>query len=145
MKFSPNPRLENEKAGLTVMGFSYANLALKNKKDGIYLVYTTCKNADGGKAEEERVLSKAASGTIWLRVIVRNGAKCRFSYSSNGQTFTDAGEEFQAEVGRWIGAKVGLFCTRETQTNDSGYADFDWFRITPAIPGNGLNASPQKG
>jgi hypothetical protein len=37
--------------------------------------------------------------------------------------------EFRAEVGRWIGAKAGLFCTGETMINDSGYADFDWFRV----------------
>jgi hypothetical protein len=24
---------------------------------------------------------------------------------------------------------LGLFCTSETKINDSGYADFDWFRI----------------
>jgi hypothetical protein len=29
-----------------------------------------------------------------------------------------------------MGAKVGLFCTSTTKTNDAGYADFDWFRIT---------------
>ncbi|HEY6956476.1 MAG TPA: hypothetical protein VI385_14600, partial [Flavisolibacter sp.] len=39
------------------------------------------------------------------------------------------GEEFTAVVGRWIGAKVGIFCTRQTQINDSGWADFDWFRV----------------
>ena len=33
------------------------------------------------------------------------------------------------EVGRWKGAKMGLFCTRQTQINDSGYADVDWFRV----------------
>ncbi|WP_374758071.1 hypothetical protein [Fibrella forsythiae] len=27
---------------------------------------------------------------------------------------------------------MGIFCTRTTQINDSGYADFDWFRIGPA-------------
>src|SRR5688500_19517608 len=45
--FTPNKNLE-EKAGLVVMGFSYAGLALKNKKDGIYLVYTVCKGAQHG-------------------------------------------------------------------------------------------------
>lgn len=30
-----------------------------------------------------------------------------------------------------LGAKVGIFCTRETEINDSGYADFDWFRVGP--------------
>ncbi len=75
------------------------------------------------------MLMKVTQPTVYFRVKVTNGAKCRFSYSLDGTNFTEVGEEFQAEVGRWIGAKVGLFCTRETQTNDSGYGDFDWFRV----------------
>ena len=31
----------------------------------------------------------------------------------------------------WIGAKFGIFCTRQSQINDSGAADFDWIRIEP--------------
>ncbi|MBL0182661.1 MAG: glycoside hydrolase 43 family protein [Chitinophagaceae bacterium] len=129
MTFHPNTKLENEKAGLTMMGFSYASLTLKSKKDGIYLVYTVCKDADKGKPESEVVIAKVDDAAIYLRVKVTKGAQCRFSYSVDGKQFTEAGEEFQAEVGRWIGAKVGIFCTRETQINDSGYADFDWFRV----------------
>lgn len=131
MSFVPNTKLENEKAGLAVMGLSYANLALKSKKDGIYLIYTVCKDAEKGKAEKEQELTKLNGTTIYLRVTVTSGAQCRFSYSLDGQKFLEAGETFQAEVGRWIGAKVGLFCTRTTQINDSGYADFDWFRVEP--------------
>lgn len=129
MTFKPNTKLENEKAGLTMMGFSYASLTLKSKKDGNYLIYTVCKDADKGKPENEAVITKVDDATIYLRVKVTGGAKCRFSYSIDGKQFTEAGDEFQAEVGRWIGAKVGIFCTRETQINDSGYADFDWFRV----------------
>jgi beta-xylosidase len=129
MSFVPNPKLENEKAGLAVMGLSYANLALKSKKDGIYLVYSVCRNADKGNAERETVITKLNGGDVYLRVDVSNGAKCNFSYSLDGKTFTKAGEEFTADPGRWIGAKVGIFCTRQTQTNDSGWADFDWFRV----------------
>ena len=66
---------------------------------------------------------------IYLRVAVSKGARCQFSYSLNGHSFIAAGAPFQAEVGRWIGSKVGLFCTRETTTNDSGWAEFDWFRV----------------
>ena len=131
LKFTPNDRLENEKVGLTVMGFSYANLALKSKKDGKYLVYTVCKNAEAGKAEEEKVITKVGNQPVYFRVKVTEGAKCKFSYSLDGQAFTEVRAEFQAEVGRWIGAKVGLFATRETQINDSGFADFDWFRVEP--------------
>jgi|GEM_PF-6828782 len=34
---------------------------------------------------------------------------------------------------RWIGARVGLFCTGTQQTHDSGYADLDRFRITKPV------------
>jgi beta-xylosidase len=131
LTFAPNPKLEGEKAGLTIMGMSYANLALKSMKDGVHLVYALCKDAQGGKAEVEKELMKVSAPTIFLRVEVSKGAKCRFSYSMDGNSYTDAGDEFTAEVGRWIGAKVGLFCTRTSQTNDSGYGDFDFFRVEP--------------
>jgi hypothetical protein len=121
--------LENEKAGMVVMGFSYAGLALKSKKDGIYLVYTVCKDAVKGREEKERSIMKMTGSTAYFKVKVNKGGKCSFSYSLDGNAFTDVGEEFTAEVGRWIGAKVGLFCTRETQINDAGFADVDWFRV----------------
>ena len=127
--FKPNTRLENEKAGLTVMGFSYAGLALKSKKDGVYLVFTICMDAEKGKAEVEKEILKMNDATAYLRAKVRKGGKCQFSYSLDGRTFQQVGDEFTAEVARWKGSKVGLFCTRETQINDSGYADFDWFRV----------------
>jgi hypothetical protein len=130
LAFTPNAKLENEKAGLTIMGFSYANIAVKSKKDGLYLVYTACKDAEKGKPEEEQTLIKLTSPTIYFRVSVSLGAKCQFAYSLDGKTFTKAGEPFTAEVGKWKGAKVGLFCTREQQINDSGFADIDWFRVT---------------
>ncbi|GAB4044181.1 glycoside hydrolase family 43 protein [Spirosoma jeollabukense] len=135
LTFKPNPKLENEKAGLIIMGLSYANLALKSGRDGLALVYGVCKKASEGKAEEDTVLTRISANTaVYLRVQVSKNAMCQFSYSVDGQKFTKAGEGFQAEVGRWIGAKMGIFCTRTTQTNDSGYADFDWFRVEP-VPG----------
>ena len=129
LSFTANARLENEKAGLVVMGFSYAGLALKSKKDGIYLVYTLCMEAEKGKTETETELQKLSDSSAYFRVRVTKGGKCQFSYSLDGNTFTSTGDVFTAEVGRWKGAKLGLFCTRETQTNDSGYADVDWFRV----------------
>jgi beta-xylosidase len=129
MQFSPNPKLESEKAGLVVAGLSYANLAVESRKDGQYLVYATCKNADKGKAEAEQTMTKLTGNEIYLRVAISIGAKCQFSYSIDGANFVMVKDSFQAEPGKWIGAKVGLFCIRKTQTNDSGFADFDWFRI----------------
>ncbi len=129
--FSPNAKIENEKAGLIVMGLSYASLGIKSKKDGNYLVYSLCKGANKGNSEAETIITKVEAKAIYLRVRITKGAKCKFSYSTDGQRFEDAGKEFQAEVGQWIGAKMGLFCTRDVKINDSGYADFDWFRVEP--------------
>lgn len=129
LSFLPNAKIENEKAGLIIMGQSYADIGIKSKKDGNYLVYSVCNGAHKGNAETETTLTKLDAANIYLRVVVGKGAKCKFSYSTDGQKFEEAGKEFQAEVGQWIGAKIGLFCTRESKINDSGYADFDWFRM----------------
>lgn len=131
LNFKPNAKLENEKTGLVVMGRSYAQMSIKSKKDGLYLMYGVCQSADKGKAENEKEVIKLKSTSVQLRVRVTNGAKCQFSYSEDGITFNPVGEAFQATAGQWIGAKVGLFAIRDTQTNDSGIAEYDWFRIEP--------------
>jgi beta-xylosidase len=131
LTFTPNTKIENEKAGLTVMGFSYASIAVKSKKDGLYLVQAVCKDADKATKEDENEIAKLTSPSVYLRVKIGKDAVCTFSYSTDGANFIATGEKFNAEPGRWIGAKVGLFCVRDTRINDSGYADFDWFRVTP--------------
>jgi beta-xylosidase len=133
MDFHPNEKSENEKAGLTIMGLSYSSLYLKNIKGKIFLVYGVCKNADKGNKESERVISEVKNGIIYLRVKVNEDAQCQYSYSFEGKAFTNMDEIFTAEKGRWIGAKAGIFCVGESQSNDSGYADFDWFRVE-ALP-----------
>lgn len=131
LRFTPNEKLVSEKAGLVIMGYSYAGLAVKHKKEGNYLVYTSCKDAVKGTPEIETELGRLTTADVYFRVTVTKGAHCRFSYSTDGQHFANAGDTFQAEPGRWIGAKIGLYCTRTTQTNDAGFADVDWFRILP--------------
>ncbi|QNN41605.1 glycoside hydrolase family 43 protein [Pedobacter roseus] len=136
LNFKPNPKLDGEKTGFVIMGRSYAQMSIKSKKDGLYLMYGVCQNADKGKAENEKEITKLnptaiGSGAVYLRVKVSAGAKCQFSYSEDGINFTNAGDEFQATAGQWIGAKMGLFAIRDTQTNDSGIAEYDWFRVQP--------------
>lgn len=132
LKFTPNPKLENEKVGLIVMGMSYAGISLRSDQNGISIVYGLCKSASQGKAESEKVVGTLRGKEVYFRVTVRKGARCQFSYSTDGKEFKDAGEAFQADKGQWIGAKVGLFATRTSKINDAGYADVDWFRIDQA-------------
>ncbi|WP_316748523.1 glycoside hydrolase 43 family protein [Pedobacter gandavensis] len=134
MKFSPNLKLEEEKTGLIVMGRSYANLALKSKNGQVSLVYTTCMGAAKGKKEEEVnvIALPAPVQEVYLRVKVGKGAVCTFSYSLDGLNYTVIPGSFQAEEGQWIGAKMGLFAVKKGKSNDSGYADVDWFRVEAA-------------
>lgn len=129
LKFKPNAKLTGEQTGLIIMGRSYAKIGFVKKNDGVYIVYTTCTNADKGATETEKVLDKAEGSEIYLRVNVSAGGVCVFSYSIDTKTFVPVAESFQSREGMWIGAKVGLFCMGQQQTNDAGYADVDWFRI----------------
>lgn len=130
-KFSFRPRLEGEQFGFVVMGMSYAHLSIIKKADGNYLYYSVCKNADKGAAENMQQLARITDSIVYFKVNVQPGAVCTFQYSTDGRNFTAAGEPFTAQPGRWIGAKLGFFCTRSTTTNDAGFADIDWLRFDP--------------
>ncbi|HQT91620.1 MAG TPA: glycoside hydrolase, partial [Candidatus Kryptobacter bacterium] len=111
------------------LGSSYAYISLVRKSGEIYLTFTTCEGADKGNPEDGNAITKASDSWVYLRVSVTAGAVCRFSYSLDGIRFDYIGEDFGAKPGRWIGSKLGIFCTSTTRINDSGYADFDWFRV----------------
>ncbi len=130
-KLSFTPRLDDEKAGLIIFGADYAYVSVVKKKDGNYISFSICNNADKAKPETVQESKKLDNADIYFRVTVTRGGICEFSYSTNGSTFEKIGEKLTAKPGRWVGAKVGLFCTRTVKTNDSGFADVDWFRVTP--------------
>jgi len=116
------------KAGLVMFGMDYAYLAVERSASGLRLTRVTCKDARGGKAEIEEATAPLSGDQVFLRVTVRPEAVCSFSYSADGDTFVPIGPEFTAVEGRWIGAKVGLFCLQSIGGGAGGHADFDWFR-----------------
>lgn len=129
-KFSFSPKTIGEKFGLIVMGMSYADIMITNKQDGLYISYGSCREADKGRQEVEKVITKTnAGGDLYFRVKVEKGAVCTFSYSLDGKSFTDVDEKFTAKPGRWIGATMGFFCNRTQKINDAGFAEVDWFRV----------------
>ena len=104
-----------------------------------------CKKADKGEAEQVNSSVGLTQNTVYLKVRFSCDGKkikaseggndliviCNFSYSLDGKKFLPLGNPFQAREGQWIGAKVGMFCTRPAiVTNDGGWTDVDWFRIT---------------
>lgn len=147
LTFQPTESYKGERTGLVVMGYDYAGLIIENTDKGLVLSQVECVKADKGTLEKVNDAVTLEDNTVYLRVnFLYNGTKikiqkpqgkygyfviCDFSYSTNGKKYKKLGTSFQATEGKWIGAKVGTFCTRPSGfKNDGGWSDVDWFRIT---------------
>lgn len=143
---------EGDEAGLIVFGYSYAWIGLRKTTAGLRVVQMTNQDANKDGAEVESGAFDAKSDSLEVRVTVAADGKCRFAYSADEKSFNPLGKEFQSTVGRWVGAKVGVFAAAapvlvkgEAPGNaksglpfealaKEGHADFDWFRVAPVIP-----------
>ncbi|HEY0101044.1 MAG TPA: glycoside hydrolase 43 family protein [Pyrinomonadaceae bacterium] len=123
------PRTDEEETGLVLMGLDYAHISVKKKPAGLFVSQTVVKDAEGGGKGQESAPMLLKGNTFYLRVKVSKEAACQFSYSTDGSNFMPVGLPFVARKGKWIGAKVGLYAIRTGRTRETGYADFDWFRI----------------
>lgn len=142
-RMSFNSKGDGDRAGLVVMGFDYGSISLKREGDKALILYAVCMDADKGTEENvetlaEIPLARVESGAtpkyvtdVWFRVKADGNGACRFMYSTDGKKFEPVSESFQAREGRWIGAKIGLFCSSYGTGRDRGWIDADWFRIDP--------------
>lgn len=145
LSFKPSEKYKGERTGLVVMGRDYAGLILENTANGLILSQTTCAKAEKGAIEQPNDSVKLKYGHVFLKATFSTNPNrnqkyadksdrivyCHFSYSLDGTTFQPLGKPFRVKEGQWIGAKVGTFCTRPAiKTNDGGWVDLDWFRIT---------------
>ena len=117
---------------------------------GYQICQSSCIDAEAGTPEMVNEMIPINTNTLYLKVDVKNlsprqpeytnyntavesvygNALCTFSYSTDGIHFNRAGKSFAARKGKWIGARVGLFSVRKGNTYETGYADYDWFRVT---------------
>lgn len=128
-KMTFNPKNKGEEAGVIVNGIDYARLSIRYSESKLILRQLTCKDAPKGNPEICNDSILIENQTIYLKVKVTYPGNCQFYYSTSGKDYIKIGSQFKVKEGLWIGAKVGLFCTRQFFINDGGYADFDWFRI----------------
>lgn len=129
LKITPAAKPTGEKMGLTTMAMSYANIAVKTKQDGQYIVYTSCERADNGAPEIEKEIVKLTQREVYFRMQFFKDTTYKFSYSLDGLHFKTVGG-MKAVPGKWIGIKMGLFATSTSKINDAGFMEVDWFRIT---------------
>jgi beta-xylosidase len=118
-----------EKSGLIVMGTNYSYLAVERTPSGCRIIKVSCKNANGNGSEVVEGNTDCKGDSLLLRVKIDDDAVCNLSYSPDGKEFALIGEPFTARPGKWIGAKVGLFCLAQNAEQKKGHADYDWFRF----------------
>ncbi len=126
-KFEFAPKADGDSAGLMVFGHDYAWLGLRQIDGTAALVRAVRKDAPKGEPQEVEILVRAVKGPVSLRVSVGPAAACQFSWSQDGEHFLPVGGQFTATVGRWVGAKVGLFANGAAGAT----ADFNWLRVSP--------------
>ena len=124
------PKAIGEKTGLVIFGMDYAALTITKKIKGYVISKSVCTNAPGGGKENIVDEKPAASTDVFFRVKISKGALAQFSYSMDGKIFYSIGKVFAAKKGQWVGAKIGLFSTAPNNSKHSGYADYDWFRVS---------------
>jgi len=121
-----------ERFGLVVFGRDYAWLGLRRFNGEWQLVSSRVRDADKGTAESIEVLRTLATPDVQLRLRVKSGGICHFAYSFGDAPFTELPASFTAREGTWVGAKVGLFASREgaaSNTGRPGEMRVDYFRV----------------
>jgi hypothetical protein len=121
LHFKPNQ--VGEKTGLILFGLDYAYLGLEKTATGNQLIFVRCLAAEKNGKEQKQIIADRVSGSIYLNLTVKAGAITSFAYSADGKLFTIAGEKFVAKPGKWVGAKMGVFCSGERTTNDAGFVE----------------------
>jgi beta-xylosidase len=127
----------NNKAGLLIFGMDYSYIALEKTPTGFQVTHRLCNNANSGKPEQTIAKTAVPVDSVFLRVSVEESnpgdiipkVNCSFAYSLDGKNFMRLGGLFTAREGKWVGAKVGLFCTTTAQADTNDNADIDWIRF----------------
>ncbi|MFC7619124.1 family 43 glycosylhydrolase [Microlunatus sp. GCM10028923] len=119
------------RAGLVVLGETYAWIGLELTEDGPRLV---CRTGGASPIEESLVEPQPASASIELQVDWDAEARCRYGFRTDTGSWVPLDTSFQAVPGRWIGAELGLFATAPFGTEPTGTAAFAAFshRLRPA-------------
>lgn len=127
IKFSPD--LDGEHSGLVVMGNTWSYISVEREGEAFYIRTFEGKYDRCDEAGFETGRIKINSPECYLRAEVRGDGLYQFSYSFDNFKYKVLGRPVKASKGRWIGAKIGLFCINPNIKESKGFADFDWFSV----------------
>jgi len=123
---------DGDSAGLVMYGTDYAWLGVRRADGASKVVLVTCLGAMAGCTENTVASAPLAAAGVSLRMQVEEGARTQFSYSVDGKRYTPIGAPFIASVGRWVGARMGLFSAGSGAAR--GYLDVDDFNVKVSRP-----------
>ena len=75
-----------------------------------------------------KFIQENVPGIVKLRVTVKNGGLCTFSFVVCDE-FVTIPQTFSAKKGVWIGTKLGLYSVRHLNAPSAGHTDADYFRF----------------
>ncbi|MEV0647103.1 family 43 glycosylhydrolase [Phytomonospora sp. NPDC050363] len=126
------------RAGLAVVGRTYAWIGLVSTVDGVHLVHRT---AMAGEAEREAappvlvpVDADGTSVTVAVGVDVDPDGRCGFFAAIDGAAPRPFGEPFTSTAGHWVGATLGVFATAPTGRETAATARMSAFEVTGRSP-----------
>lgn len=129
-KLQFKPEKEGESAGLTITGNTYTYLCLEKGATTNHLTLFEAVKLRSRTVIPTRVVSVPINtDTIWLKVKVDDKLNHQYAYSLDGKNYISIGKSYVAEVGTWIGAKVGITYISPSLLPSKGYADFDFFEV----------------
>lgn len=123
-----NPLHHHEKFGFIVFGAAYAYISIEKKTDGLTVDCRVNEKADQN-GRETQLASYAVSGNeFFLEIKVEKGNVSSMGFADARQNYQRIPLSLIMKPGRWVGAKLGFFFSRENKTNDAGFVDIDWLR-----------------
>ncbi len=117
-----HPGEDGLEAGLALLGLTSAALCVIRKGGVVSL---------GLRLDGELVMARELPASP-LKLVLRfeRGGFCQFGYREEGE-IRWFGPTVQAREGKWIGARIGLYCSALGPLPLEGAADFSYFRFSP--------------
>lgn len=141
-KLRMTSKAQQQTGGVIMMGLDYSALVVRRVGDVFQLLQILCKDADKGNANQEKLIATLQPTSkdkiqyrpgihedIYMRMKISDG-HLRFSYSQDGKKYIPCGDDFKMREGKWIGAKFGFLSVEPAGTEDRGWVEADWLRIT---------------
>jgi beta-xylosidase len=123
-----------DRFGVVVFGLDYAWLGVQRTDSGWELVSARVRDADKGTPESLDELQRLEAAALRIRLRVSAGGIVRFAYSVADAPFVELPDTFTAREGKWVGAKFGVFASRNgapVAKETPGLLKVNYVRVKP--------------